>query len=352
MDDFIHLRVVQIIQETSDAITIKLLVEDGKTITYKSGQFITLIFERRGKEIRRSFSLSSAPGIDKELWITVKRIPNGDISSFIYRHIKVGEIIKSLPPAGRFVLQTNKSLQRDIFMVAAGSGITPMYSLIRSILIEEPKSRITLIYSSRNEQSTIFYKRLNELSEQYSEQLKCIYIFSNPEDKNHPYNVHLNLGLLKDLIEQNMQFDRDTAEFMLCGPFTYMRMAEMIIIAMGFDESRVHKENFVILAEQEAINTPPVQEKGYKTVNISYNGNNFDLIVSPGKPILKSALEKGIYLPYSCQGGVCGICSAICKHGEVKMSINDVLTNKDLEKGWVLTCVGYPITEKVELVFE
>jgi ferredoxin-NADP reductase len=346
----LSLKVTDIIHETADAITITLVPEDGSKVDYKPGQFITLIFHRNGKEIRRSFSLSSAPGIDADLRITIKRVPNGEISNYIYHHIKPGEIIKALPPAGRFVLEMDPEFQRDIFMVAAGSGITPVFSLIKSIIKSEPKSRVTLVYSNRNERSAIFYAQLNAHEKQYPDQFKCIYIFSDPEDKNYKYKAHLNLQLLKHLIEQNIIYDSAAAEFMLCGPFIFMRMAEMIIIAMGFDESRVHKENFVILAEQEAINTSPVQLPGDKTVTITYHGSNFDLIVPVGKPILKAALDKGIYLPYSCQGGVCGICSAICREGEVQMSVNDVLTTRDLEQGWVLTCVGYPMTGEVRLV--
>src|SRR6185437_5792509 len=134
--------------------------------------------------------------------------------------------------------------------------------------------------------------------------------------------------------------------------FDYMRKSEMIIVAMGFDKTQVHKEIFVVLAEQEAINTPPAQQAGNKTVHIDYRGQMYDLEIPVGKPILKAALEKGIYLPYSCQGGICGTCSAICKSGEVKMSINDVLTPKELDKGWILTCVGYPMTENTEIVYE
>ena len=184
------------------------------------------------------------------------------------------------------------------------------------------------------------------------ERFKCIYIFSDPIDKSYVYKGHLSLELLNELIENNLQSDRSKAEFMLCQPFDYMRKSEMMIVAMGFDKSMIHKENFVVIAEQEAINTPPVQEAGDKTVTINFRGQVFDLVLPVGKPILKAALEENIYLPYSCQGGICGTCSAICKSGKIKMSINDVLTQKELDEGWILTCVGYPMTEKVELEYE
>jgi len=349
MVPMLSLIVSKIEKETPDAVTLTLVPQDGEQVPYQPGQFLTLVLPIRNHEIRRSFSLSSAPGIDKELQITVKRIPNGEISTWMYRHAKVGDVLSSLPPSGRFVLNPETTHSRDIFMVAAGSGITPIFSLLKSLLVHEPQSHITLIYSNRNEKSTIFYHQLNALSQKYPDQFSCLYIFSEPEDHNYPYHAHLNLELLKDLIEAHQRFERPHTEFMLCGPFAYMRMAEMIIVAMGFDKSQIHKENFLVLAEQEAINTIPVQSPSIKAVHIHNGRNDFELRIPVGKTILKTALEQGISLPYSCQGGVCGTCSAICKEGEVKMTINDVLTDKDLANGWVLTCVGYPMTDKVVL---
>lgn len=351
MQPFITLRVNSITHETADAVTVRLNTLSGEIVSYRPGQFLAIDFKINGREIRRSFSLSSVPGIDPDLAITVKRIPNGEISNYVYRHLKVDDEIQALPPAGRFVLD-KAEVKRDVFMVAAGSGITPVFSIIKDSLKNDDLSRVVLIYSNRDEKSTIFYNQLNELSDRYPERFKCIYIFSDPIDKNYAYKGHLGLELLNELIENNLQCDRSNTEFMLCGPFDYMRKSEMIIVAMGFDKSMIHKENFVVIAEQEAINTPPVQEAGDKTVIINFRGQVFDLVVPVGKPILKAGLEKNIYLPYSCQGGICGTCSAICKSGEVKMSINDVLTQKELDKGWILTCVGYPMTEQVELEYE
>ena len=351
MHPFITLTVTDIIHETADVVTVRLTPSNGEIVSYRPGQFLAIDFKIKGREIRRSFSLSSVPGIDPDLAITIKRISNGEISNYVYRHLKVGDEIRALPPAGRFVLD-RAGEKRDVFMIAAGSGITPIFSIIKDSLKNDPLSRIVLIYSNRNEKSTIFYNQINELVNQYPVRFKCIYIFSDPIDKNYLYKGHLSLELLNELIENNLQSDRSKADFMLCGPFDYMRKSEMIIVAMGFDKSMIHKENFVVIAEQEAINSPPVQEPGDKIVTVKYKGQVFDLIVPVGKPILKVALEKNIYLPYSCQGGICGTCSAICTNGEIKMSINDVLTQKELDKGWILTCVGYPITKDVEIDYE
>jgi len=342
--------VSEVIHQTLNAISLRLVPEHEQPIPYKAGQFLTFIFKQGERELRRSYSLSSSPVADKFLEVTLKRVVNGEISSYLYYYIKQGDILEALPPAGRFVMETNPLAQRDIFLIAAGSGISPVYSILKTALIEEPLSCVTLIYSNTSEGTTIFYEQLNELASRYPKTFNLIYIFSNPEDKNYNYKAHLNLSLLEYLINKSLIFERDKAEFFLCGPFRFMRMADMIIVVMGFDESRIHKENFVIRTEQEVINTPPfIEDQSDKLVYIKYKGINYTLKVPYGKPILKAALEQGINLPYSCNAGICGTCAASCKEGKVKLAINEVLTAKDLSEGWVLTCVGYAVTKQVWL---
>ena len=166
MQPFITLKVTSITHETADAVTIRLAPLNGEMVSYRPGQFLAIDFKINSKEIRRSFSLSSVPGMDTDLAITVKRIPNGEISNYVYRHLKIGDEIQALPPAGRFVLGRTE-VKRDVFMVAAGSGITPVFSILKDVLQNDPLSHIILIYSNRDEKSTIFYKQLNEQTDKY-----------------------------------------------------------------------------------------------------------------------------------------------------------------------------------------
>jgi ring-1,2-phenylacetyl-CoA epoxidase subunit PaaE len=350
--DSIQLKVTGIIPETADAITITLAPADGSAIPYQPGQFLTFLFQRHGHEVRRSFSLSSSPETDKDLAITIKRVVNGEISTYLHHHLATGDILTALPPSGRFTLQPDPSAQRDIFLVAAGSGIAPVYAILQTLLLKETGSHITLIYSNRSETSTIFYRQLNKLAEEYAERFTCIYIFSDPDNKTYRYWAHLNLGLLEELINENIHFDRNKAVFMLCGPFTFMRMAEMTIIAMHFDEGSIHKENFVLLKEPESIPMPVIEDHSDKEVDIRYHGKAYSFKVPFGTPILKAAIANHISLPYSCQGAICGMCAARCKEGKVQMPVNFVLTSDDIKKGWVLTCVGYAATAHVALEFE
>jgi len=352
--DLITLSVTGIIHETADTISIKLLpAGNGSLPAYKAGQFITLVFNAGGKELRRSFSLSSSPDVDRELCITVKRIINGEISRYLFEKLKPGDELQALPPNGRFIVDyADPSHARDLLLVAAGSGITPVFSIIKSLLLKEPLTQLTLIYSNRREETAIFYEALKNLEKTSGGKLKCIFIFSELAPHADSITGHLNKDLLQSLITGNIKYKKEEAEFYLCGPFSFMRMANIAIIAMGFDERHIHKENFVITAEQEAINTPPfIEDQSEKTVFIHYPGGETELKVPAGTTILNAALQKGIKLPYSCKAGICGSCTAKCKEGEVKMSNNQVLTDKDLKEGWVLTCTGYPATKTVDLEF-
>lgn len=350
--DYLNLKVTEIITETADTLTIRLQPEDDSKLKYEPGQFLTFIFNRHSKEIRRSFSLSSSPDTDPIPAITIKRIVNGEISGFLHHHISKGDVLRALYPSGRFTLAMEPSLRRDVFLIAAGSGITPVFSILKSLLIREPLSRVTLIYSNRNEKSTIFYNELNELAKQYSDRFTCIYIFSDPDDKTYRYWAHLNIGLLEELIRENMSFEKEKAVFMLCGPFTFMRMAEMIIIAMHFDESAIHKENFVLMQQPETISMPAIEDRSDKKLTIRYRGKTYVITVPYGVTILKAAMNNGIHLPYSCQGAICGICAGICREGKIQMPVNFVLGKDDISKGWVLTCVGYVATSQALLEFK
>jgi ring-1,2-phenylacetyl-CoA epoxidase subunit PaaE len=360
--------VTGIIRETEDAISIKLVPElyppaPGTTaeqavvaipaLSYKAGQFLTLVFNKGEREIRRSYSLSSSPDVDTELCITVKRIINGEISRYLFEKLKPGDRLEALPPNGRFiVIPPDPPQPRDLLLITAGSGITPVYSIIKSALIREPLCRLTLIYSNRNAKSAIFYEELVQLQASSSGKLKCIFIFSDRAPRPDSIRGHLNKDMLQMLISENLHYQKQLAEFYLCGPFTFMRMAEIALIAMGFDENRLHRENFVINAEQEAINTPPyIEDITDKKVFISFPGGTAELIVPARTNILEAALRNGVSLPYSCRAGICGSCAARCSKGEVLMSNNQVLTKKDLDQGWILTCTGYPATKTVELNF-
>jgi ferredoxin-NADP reductase len=335
----LRLKVEAIKWELPDMATFLLSEADGNKITYKAGQFITLIFDHHQEEIRRSYSLSSSPDEDV-LAITVKRIANGEISRFLLTKIKAGDIINAEAPAGRFTLP-GFEIGKDIIYFAAGSGVVPVFSQLKYALKRPGKSKFTLIYSNTNEQSVLFNGELNALTVSHPDRLTVINLLSSDGKR-------LNNIITEQLVKQSIKNDITKAEFYLCGPFTYMRMIRLTLLYMGIEPSQIRKENFVletISVTESPVNFPP------RTVRIKFKKETYDLLVGENQSILQAALQNGIHLPYSCRNGICSACTALCKDGGVTMVKNDVLTDLDLSQGWVLTCTGHPVKDDVVISF-
>ena len=343
--DKLKWKVVAIIKETKDAHTFVLQNELIRKIRYQAGQFLTFIFKHRDGELRRSYSIASTPGIDELISITVKRIPNGEISRHLISHIRINDILTSILPAGRFIIETKPHSQRQFIFIAAGSGIVPVFSLIKKILKEEHLSRIILIYQNHNEDDTIFKTHLEELEKKYTSQLKLISLLSKPESKHH-VPQKLNNFLLERLVQENVILGKENL-FYLCGPPSFMRMALFTLKWLGFTDEQIKKENFTV----EFVPPPPlITDTSPKEIIIHYNKKTFAIKAAYPASILQAALNHNIQLPYSCRSGRCSSCVAKCIKGKVIMSNNEVLTEKDLQNGLVLTCVGYAGAD-IELEF-
>jgi len=375
MKGYLLLRIREIIRETPHAATFVLETEETRPFDYKPGQFLTLVFDRRGKEVRRSYSFSSTPGVDPFPMITVKQVENGEISRYLLSELKEGDRIKALPPAGRFVFPEDFSGRRDVFLLAAGSGIVPVFSILKSLLATpdsmregsaEPK--ITLLYSNYNEENIIFREQIDALCRAHPSRFRCLHLLSRPSGSYHrPYQAeghapasgpfpqviqgYLNNQLLERLVASLMQFGKADALFFICGPFTYMRMAQITLRTKGFREEQLRKENFVV---KEPL--PPkfrFPEGPFpKEIRLRADGVEHRLLVGEKETILDAALREGLELPFSCKAGACATCVAHCNKGEVKMAVNEVLTSADLAAGLILTCVAYPVSGQVDITTE
>jgi len=350
MKDQLLLSVKKVIPETEDTITLLLENTDGQAVIYEAGQFLTFIFDIHGRELRRSYSLSSSPGIDKDLAVTINRVQNGEISRYLFNHVFPGTIIRSLWPAGRFTIQSGRVQPCDIFLFGAGSGIVPLFSVLKTALKTEPESRVHLIYSNHNERSIIFRKQLEELQEIYKSRFNCQHLLSNPLSLlPGTIHAHLNAILLEELVIKSLYYEKYRSVFYVCGPFSYMRMIIITLPVIGFSQEQIYREVFV--AEiNESKPQIPVGNVDAK-VRIFMQDKEHEILVPAGKTILRTALENGIKLPYSCEAGICSTCSAHCIYGNVEMSTNEVLTDKDISTGMVLTCTGYPVTGNVSIRF-
>jgi ring-1,2-phenylacetyl-CoA epoxidase subunit PaaE len=345
MSDFtISLRVRQIIPEGEDTKTFLFERTDGKPFRYKAGQFLTFLIPQHGHEVRRSYSMSSAPDADDFPAITVKRVPNGEISRFWVHTVQVGDVLTALPPAGRFVLEEPDGNPHDLILLGAGSGITPLFSIMKQALIEEQDNRITLIYASRNTKSTLFQDRIQQLQQQFPERLKVIQIHSQPSDDWTGIRGRINNTRLEQLVSKSLLFQPERARFFICGPYELMRSIEITLHFMGFTSAQIRKESFVIpsIPKQETVSFP-------HTIQLHFRDKNYSLLVPAHTTILDAALSAGIRLPYSCKGGRCSACAGVCKSGIVRMSVNEVLTDRDLKEGWILTCSAYADSDDIQI---
>lgn len=338
------LKITAIIHETNDAKTFVLEPLDGWQPVYKAGQFLTLIFTTRHGEKRRSYSISSSPTNGEPLSITVKRIENGEFSRLLIQHAKVGDIFYTPGISGVFTLPEDLNPQSHFVFLAAGSGITPCFSLIKTLLMNS-KNKITLIYSNKNNEDIIFYKTLSGLQQTYPDRFQIRFLLGNSNDV---YNKRLSKWLLEQLLDQYVGTDFDTVLFYLCGPFEYMQMAEVTLMIRSKAE-HIIKENFSSFPRLK-LPEPPDTTKHAVTIHI--NSEVYTLDVQYPQSILAAAKEKKIVLPYSCEAGRCSSCVATCSKGEVWMAYNEVLVDKEVKKGRILVCQSYPVYGDVELVYD
>lgn len=340
--DTINLSVTGRRQESPDTTT--FILEPSERLPYQPGQFITLLIHHYGREVRRSFSLSSSP--EDSYWsITIKRKANGEISRHLLDHIKVGDVLKALPPSGRFTLQTNSLARRDIGFIGAGSGMVPLLPLIRQALTEEPHSHIWLLSQNHAEEDILFARQWRELQQKYADRFSVIHFLSSP----HEHSVlprRLNNANLEQILPTLLRFAPERALIYCCGPEALMRMARFTLRLMGYRADQFRQEHFVI-------DTPPhapllgelIKDPPPRKVNLRLKGQVYHFEVAYPHNILDAALHQHIPMPYSCRGGRCSTCMARCLSGSVLMSINDVLTDQDLASGLILTCTGYAQTD-------
>ena len=341
------LTVEKIIQETEDAVSV-VFKKPGffKSVKYKPGQFLTLKIPINNKIENRSYSLSSSPWLHKFLRITVKKVEGGLISNYICNDLKEGQKIEVEKPIGNFFVEPNKKENKKYVMFAGGSGITPIYSIIISLLEKEPNSKIILIYANRNLSSIIFKKEIETLSTDYPGRISIEHLLDDldtDQGKNY-HNQRLSSRLLDTILEKN-NTEYNEAKFMLCGPQGFMDSTVEVL-----ENKSVLKHNIMLEAftadlskmENEAVNESAVTIKGVGFENV--------IQVTKGQTILQAALDQNMEIPYSCRSGMCSSCKAKCTSGSVKMLDGHLMPDSEVADGYVLTCISFPSSEKVELV--
>jgi len=339
------LAIRQIVEETSDARTF-ILEQDGEKIYhYKAGQFLTFAFPGLAGEQRRSYSISSSPALGEPLAITVKRVENGAFSRYFIDHAKEGDVLQCVGVAGLFTLPEDMDRYSQVFFLAAGSGITPVFSLVKTALHQYPHLSIVLIYSNRSAADTIFYLQLQELAAKSRGRLKIDFLFST---SNNILKSRLNNSLLSSMLSDYLNTTKEKTLAYICGPVDYFDTVNITLLTDGIPKDNIRKELFVPFTPDQ--NELPPDTLPHK-VKIRLKNGIAELTVQHPVSILHQAMKEGIALPYSCESGQCGSCAARCISGHVWIAYNEVLTDRELSQGLVLTCQGFPYGGDVELEY-
>ncbi len=350
---YYHLTVKEVIQETTDTITISFWHPVHQAISYNAGQFLTIISEIGGKKIRRSYSMSSSPHADASLAVSVKRVPNGLMSNHLNDTIKPGDALEVMEPMGHFSPQLNPQQSRHVVLFGAGSGITPLMSIAKSVLTIEPNSKVFLVYGNRNQEGIIFKKQLEDLEQKHAGHFEVHHVLTQPQGVWVGMKGRINEGMTVVLLKQ-MGVALHNADFFLCGPEGMMQEVQKGLKDLNISPERVHQELFFSSPDAKNHDQPEEEESTLKaqTVVIHYEGNRYETEVKPHQTILEAFLDKDIDLPYSCQAGMCTACLGKCTSGKVMMDEEDGLTEKEIQQGYILTCVAHPMSKGVEIEIE
>lgn len=342
----ITLKVDRIERETSDAAVIVLSAPDKRTIPFIPGQFLTFRLNIEGQKVSRSYSICSTMDDQPEISVAVKHVKDGYVSGYLTQQLKAGDMLESMEPMGNFILRINPEAKRHIILFGAGSGITPLMSILRSVLKHEPGSKVSLIYANENENSVIFSKQLEALQSTYPERFRIRHVFHKPL-QTAEYTGLLNTTLAIHLLGTLPDSNADNTEFYMCGPAGFMDVVKQSLQDMSIPTSRVHKESFSAPAPGEGSTAAAQEPLQTRTVNVIFDKKNYTYEVTPDTTVLFAGLDAGIDLPYSCQGGVCTACRGKLKSGKMHLDEREGLSDAELKEGYVLTCVGHPLTDDV-----
>ncbi len=353
---FQKLSVKEIRRETADCISISLDVPDTlkESFAYTQGQNITLRTTISGVDLRRSYSICSAP-YEQELRVVIKNVDGGLFSTWANRELKKGDTLEVLPPSGKFNTSLHQHQQKNYLAFAAGSGITPVISIIKTTLHEEPKSQFTLVYGNRSRGSIIFFEELEGLKNKYVDRFTFINILSKEKTDallNFGRIDVAKLNQLAGLIDYSL-----VDETFICGPEEMIFCVKKFLEEKGMDKRKIHFELFTTPGKGQAVKRPMAKEDNHgpkSTVGIRLDGRSFefDLSFNSELSILEAALKTGADLPFACKGGVCCTCKAKLLKGKVEMDVCWGLEQEEIEQGYILTCQAHPTTEQVVVDFD
>lgn len=351
MSQFIPLTIKSIQPQTEQAICIAfdLAPEQLDAFQYQPGQHLTIRHLTDDGELRRCYSICS--DTQEDMSIAIKKIDQGQFSTWANAHLKAGDVLEVMPPQGVFFQKAAKAGGQNYLGFAAGSGITPILSIVKSVLNRQAEATFTLVYGNRSWKQTMFSEQIMDLKDRFKERLQLVNIFSRELNDSDIFNGRINADKLQQLFQANL-ISADIDHCFACGPEEMMAAVETVLPTWGIQRSKIHTERFNTGTAPKAT-AQQMESRSEERVNIILDGR--ELIVEVSKQddsILDAALRAGADLPYACKGGVCATCKCKVLEGQVEMAVNYSLEEDEIQKGYVLSCQARPTTANVRLSFD
>jgi|SRR5690554_19148 len=352
---FYTIKVKEVQKTTTDATVVSFDVPEElrEKFNYRQGQHLTLKKEINGESLRRSYSLCSSP-LDREWKVAVKQIEDGRFSTYVNTELKAGDELEIMPPHGRFFCEIEKKKNKRYVAFAAGSGITPILSIVKTHLKEEENSSFSLFYQNRSVQSIMLREEVEGLKNSHLGRFELYHLLTQEERDVPLFNGRLNEEKLKEINDKIMNFST-IDEFFLCGPSEMIFMIRDFLLEVGVDEQRIHFELFNTPTNtgKKKKKSTASASKDTSTVTVINNGTKmFFEMPQDGESVLDAALRHNADLPFACKGGVCCTCRAKIIEGEVEMEVNYALEEDEVEAGYVLTCQSIPKTKNILVDFD
>ncbi len=354
---FHQLAVKEVKQETADCVSILFRVPEElqETFQFTQGQSLTMRTTINGEEVRRSYSICSSPQ-EQQLRIAVKKVNGGAFSVFANEQLRAGDVLEVMPPIGRFYTTLNAGNKKHYVAFAAGSGITPLLSIIKTTLAVEPQSSFTLVYGNRNRSSIIFFEELEGLKNKYIDRFNLLHILSREKTDSDVNFGRITGDKCADIFSKLVDITT-VDEFFICGPEEMIFTVKAFLESQQVDEKKIHFELFTTPGQSkkyEVKSTKYEAEGPQSSITVRLDGRGFDFTIplNSDTTILDAAMQQGADVPYACKGGVCCTCKAKLLEGEVKMDVHWGLEQEEIEQGFILTCQAHPLTANVAVDFD
>lgn len=344
-----ELKIKYVKRETSKSISVALDVPTHLSgeFDYEPGQYLTVEIDFKEGFERRAYSISSSTLLDDEISFTVKHLEGGKVSTFLVQNAKKGMSIKVFSPEGTFVPEMDENHVKHYILIAAGSGITPIMSILKSVLIFEQKSTVTLLYGNRDEESIIFKESLDELAKKFSERLQVVHTLSSPSQNYDGLKGRIDNSMIEKVLNKSKK-DHGELLFFLCGPSPLIESTREFLVKKGIMTDQIRSEYFVKDKKGSSAN----EFIGKTRLNIILDNEQHDIVLENDSTILEAVINAGLDPPYSCKVGACSSCKAKLQKGLVKMDDDEILTEGEKEEGYILTCQAYANSDHLVISYD